>query len=106
MLSLNSSNKHTRKGEKKLKTIIFVRGTNEKQQISKCEEYAKANDLEIVGTVNNEKELTVFVLGGNAECVLVAHASRISRRMNEYIETEKMFNRFGVKLIAAGGVSI
>lgn len=86
-----------------MKTIIFVRGTDETAQKKKCEEYARANDLEIVGAVNNEKELTVFVLGGNAECVLVSHASRISRRRNEYIETERMFNRFGVKLLTAEG---
>lgn len=86
-----------------MKTLIFVRGTNTATQILKCEEYAKANGLEVVGTVDNEKDLTVFVLGGNAECVLVAEAHRISRRRNEYIETEKMFNKFGVELIAAGG---
>ena len=86
-----------------MKTLIFTRGTNATNQITVCEEYAKANDLEIVGVAKSEKELNVFVLSGGVECVIVSEAHRISRRRSEYIETEKMFNRFGVKLIAAGG---
>lgn len=89
-----------------MKTLIFVRGKSAKSQITTCEEYATANDLEIVGAVDNEKELTVKVLGGGIECVIVSEAHRISRRRNEYMQTEKMFNRFGVKLIAAGGAPL
>lgn len=85
-----------------MKTIIFVRGTNATQQVRVCEEYARTNELEIVGVAYSEKELNVFVLSGGVECVIVSDAHRISRRRNEYIETEKMFNKFGVKLIAAG----
>ena len=87
-----------------MKTLIFTRGANKTKQIQECEEYATVKNLEIVGAVDNEKELTVLVLGGGIECVIVSHASRISRRRDEYIETERMFNRFGVKLIAAGGM--
>lgn len=86
-----------------MKTVIFTRGQSAAQQIRVCEEYAKANGLEIVYTAKNEQDLTRFVLSGNVECVIVSEASRISRRRNEYIESERMFNKFGVKLIAAGG---
>lgn len=86
-----------------MKTIIFVRGNNGAKQIRECEEYAKANDLEIVGVAKDEKELTVAVLGGGVECVLASEAHRISRSRMEYTQTERMFNKFGVKLIAAGG---
>lgn len=88
-----------------MKTIIFTRGTRTTQQITKCEEYAKANDLEIVGIAKSEQELNKLVLGGVAECVLVSDVTRISRRRIEYIESEKMFNRFGVKLLAAEGAA-
>ena len=84
-----------------MKTLIFTRGTGAPQQKAICKEYAKANGLEIIGAADNEKELTVRVLSGDVECVIVSQESRISRRRNEYIETEKMFNKFGVKLIAA-----
>ena len=86
-----------------MKTLIFVRGANATKQITVCEEYAKTNNLEIVAVAHSEKELNIFVLSGGVECVIVSDAHRISRRRNEYIETEKMFNKFGVKLIAAGG---
>lgn len=86
-----------------MNTIIFTRGNNKAQQRAICEKYAKENGLDILCTANDEKTLTVEVLGGGIECVIVSHASRISRRHNEYIETEKMFNRFGVKLVAAEG---
>lgn len=86
-----------------MKTLIFTRGKNERNQIEICEEYAKTNDLDIIGIASTEKELTVSVLGGGVECVIVSHASRISRRMNEYNETERMLNKFGVKLVAVGG---
>ena len=86
-----------------MKTIIFVRGTNAAKQIRDCEEYATANGLEIVGIAKSEQELNKFVLGGYAECVIVSEAHRISRSRMEYIQSEKMFNKFGVKLIAAGG---
>ena len=86
-----------------MKTLIFTRGNREAQQRGICEEYAKTNGLEVIGSVNNEKDLTVQVLGGGVQCVIVSEASRISRRRIEYIETEKMFNKFGVKLIAVGG---
>lgn len=86
-----------------MKTIIFTRGGNTTKQIQACEEYAKANGLEIVGIAKSEQELNKLVLSGCAECVLVSEAHRISRSRKEYIESEKMFNRFGVKLIAAGG---
>ena len=89
-----------------MKTIIFTRGGNTNKQIQVCEEYARANDLEIVGIAKSEQELNKFVLGGYAECVIVSDATRISRRRDEYIESEKMFNRFGVKLLAAGGALI
>jgi DNA invertase Pin-like site-specific DNA recombinase len=89
-----------------MKTLVFVRGTNAKQQITACEEYAKANGLEIVGTAKTERELNKFVLGGGVECVIVSNATRISRSRIEYRETEKMFNRFGVKLIAAEGAAL
>ena len=88
-----------------MKTVIFLRGAKTAQQKKVCEEYAKANDLEIVAIIDDEKELTAFVLGGNVENVLVSHASRISRNRIEYIESEKMFNRFGVELIAAEGAA-
>lgn len=84
-----------------MKTLIFTRGKGAAQQREICEEYAKANGLEIIGAADTEKDLTVRVLSGDVQCVIVSHASRISRRRNEYIETEKMFNKFGVKLIAA-----
>lgn len=87
-----------------MKTVIYVRGTNATRQIKICEEYAAANNLEIVGAVNNEIELTAFVMGGIVECVLVSDVTRVSRRRKEYITAEKMFNEFGVKLLAAGGV--
>ena len=83
-----------------MKTIIFTRGGNSTKQIQVCEEYAKANGLEIVGIAKTEQELNKLVLGGYTESVIVSEAHR-SRK--EYIESEKMFNRFGVKLIAAGG---
>ena len=86
-----------------MKTLIFTRGNGAAQQRGICEEYAKANGLEIIGHTNNEKDLTIQVLSGGVQCVIVSEAHRITRRRNEYIETEKMFNRFGVKLIAAGG---
>ena len=86
-----------------MNTIIFTRGSGKAQQRAKCEEYARENGLDIIGTADDEKTLTVEVLGGGVECVLVSHASRISRRRIEYIETERMFNRFGVKLLAAEG---
>ena len=86
-----------------MKTIIFVRGTNATRQIRVCEEYARANDLEIVGAVNNEQELAAFVFSGNIDCVIVSDATRVSRRQIEYIKTEKMLNEFGVKLLVAEG---
>ena len=86
-----------------MKTVIFTRGQSAAQQIRVCEEYAKANGLEIVYTAKNEQDLTRFVLSGNVECVIVSEVSRISRRRDEYIESERMFNKFGVTLIAAGG---
>lgn len=86
-----------------MKTLIYVRGTNAERQITICEDYAKANGLEIVGAVNNEKELSAFVFGGNIENIIVSEAHRISRSQKEYIVTERMFNNFGVKLTAVGG---
>ena len=86
-----------------MKTIIFVRGTNATRQIKICEEYAAANNLEIIGAINNEVELTAYVMGGRTECILVSDVTRVTRRRNEYITAEKMFNGFGVKLIAAEG---
>ena len=86
-----------------MKSIIFTRGGNSTKQIQVCEEYAKANGLEIVGIAKTEQELNKLVLGGYTESVIVSEAHRISRSRKEYIESEKMFNRFGVKLIAAGG---
>ena len=86
-----------------MKTLIFTRGRNAGAQVRVCEEYAKKNGLEIVAVADNEKELTVLVLSGGIECVIVSEAHRISRSRIEYIQSEKMFNKFGVKLIAAGG---
>ena len=86
-----------------MKTIIYVRGTNATRQIKICEEYAAANNLDIIGAVNNESELTAIVMGGRADCILVSDVTRVSRRRNEYIAAEKMFNEFGVKLLAAEG---
>lgn len=86
-----------------MKTIIFVRGTNATRQIKICEKYAAANDLDVIGAVNNEIELTAFVMGDRVECVLVSDVTRVTRRRSEYITAERMFNEFGVKLIAAEG---
>ena len=86
-----------------MRTIIYARGTNATRQIKICEEYAAANNLDIVGAINNERELTAFILGGLADCVLVSDVTRVSRRRKEYLTAEKMFNEFGVKLLAAGG---
>lgn len=86
-----------------MKTLIFVRGRNAREQIRVCEEYASKHDLEIVGVAKDEKELTVSVLGGGVECVIASEAHRIARSRMEYTQSEKMFNKFGVKLIAAGG---
>ena len=92
---------HTGKGVKQnMKTIIYVRGKNTTRQIEKCEEYAMENNLDIIGTVNTENELSAFVFSGNINGVLVSDATRIARRRNEYITAEKMFNEFGVKLFA------
>ena len=89
-----------------MKTLIFTRGANAIKQIQECKEYASSNGLEIVVVVDNEKDLTVSVLGGGIECVIVSHASRISRSRKEFLETERMLNRFGVKLIAAEGETL
>ena len=86
-----------------MKTIIFVRGTNATRQITICEEYAQANGLEIVGAVNNEKELAAFVLSGNIDNVIVSDVTRVTRRQKEYETTKYMLRGFGVNLIAAGG---
>lgn len=85
-----------------MKAVIFTRGRSANKQIEICEEYAMLNGIEVIYIARSEQELTRFVLSGNVDCVIVSHASRISRRMNEYIETEKMFNKFGVTLLAAG----
>lgn len=86
-----------------MKTIIYVRGTTTTKQIEICEEYAAANNLDIIGVAKNESELTAYVMGGRTECILVSDATRVTRRRNEYITAEKMFNGFGVKLLAAEG---
>lgn len=89
-----------------MKTIIFTRGNNVRQQVTKCEEYATQNGLEVVGRAKTERDLTVMVLGGNAECVLVSSADRISRRRDEYNESKKMFKKFGVELVAVEGAPL
>lgn len=86
-----------------MNAIIFIRGNDKAQQRGICEEYAKEKGLNIIAITDDEKEFTVKILNGGIECVIVSEASRISRRRIEYIETEKMLNKFGVKLIAVGG---
>lgn len=86
-----------------MKTLIFVRGTNATRQITICEDYAKANGLEIVGAVNNDEELAAFVLSGKIDNVLVSDVTRVTRKRKEYETTEYMLRGFGVNLIAAGG---
>lgn len=86
-----------------MKTLIYTRGKAEQKQIEICEEYAQENGLEIVNIVDNDKDVTAFALSGQIDCVIVSHASRITRRRSEYMTAEKMLNDFGVKLIAVGG---
>lgn len=89
-----------------MKTLIYTRGKDATKQIEICEEYAKENGLLMVGSTDNENEFTSLVLSGNIDCVIVAHASRISRRREQYEATEYMLRGFGVKLIAAEGATI
>lgn len=89
-----------------MNAIIFTRGNSKAQQREICEKYAKENGHYIICTTDDEKTLTVEILGGGIECVIVSDASRITRRRSEYIEAEKMLNNFGVKLIAVNGKSL
>ena len=89
-----------------MKTIIYVRGTNATRQIKICEEYAAANNLDIIGAVNEESKLAVLVLGGNIDCVLVSDATRVTRKRKEYETTVHMLRGFGVKLVAAQGAAL
>lgn len=86
-----------------MKALIYVRGKDAIQQIGECEEYAAANGLEVISVAKNESEFTAFVLSGKIDCVLVLHASRITRSKKEYEKTEDMLRSFGVEIIAAGG---
>lgn len=86
-----------------MKAIIYTRGGNSERQIVKCEEYAKQQGYSIIGTVNNDDDMSAMIAGGTVDALIVSDHSRVARSWKQFIFAEKMLQGYGVKLIVAGG---
>lgn len=79
-----------------LNTIIYVRGGNIDNQLNECIDYALEKGYNIVGIAEQENHLDHYILSNNVDYLLVSDLSRISRRQNEYLQVEKMLQKFGI----------
>lgn len=102
-----------------LRAVIYFRSNNRENleaanaiQIQKCEEYAKQNNMQIVGTYNDQFVSGNSTKGRNGfnqmiedsskdlfDIVLIHRVDRFSRSTEIYFTYEKMLNNNGVELI-------
>lgn len=86
-----------------MKAIIYTRGGNESRQIEECEKYAKANGITVIEAVSTENGLSAYVFNMQTDAIIVSDAPRIARKKNDYMFTEDMLQKFGIKLLVAEG---
>lgn len=86
-----------------MKAIIYTRGGNESRQIEECEKYAKANGITVVEAVSTENGLSAYVFNMKIDAIIVCDAPRIARKKSDYMFTEDMLQKFGIKLLVAEG---
>ena len=86
-----------------MKAIIYTRGGNENRQIKECEKYAKANGITVIEAVSTENGLSAYVFNMQTDAIIVSDAPRIARKKNDYMFTEDMLQKFGIKLLVAEG---
>lgn len=84
-----------------MKTIIYTRGHNREQQVEACERYAGERGLDIMAITENPAELENAILTGEYSIVLVSHISRLTRRHDEYITMQRIFEALGVEIAVA-----
>ena len=86
-----------------MKAIIYTRGGNEQRQIEICEEYAKVNGITVIEAVSTESGLSAYVFNMKADAIIVCDAPRIARKKSDFMFTEDMLQKFGIKLLIAEG---
>lgn len=78
------------------KAVIYTRGMNQERQIEICMEYAKEKGYDVIGMKNEKDDL---IGEPEMDVLLVATASRVSRKYEEFLFIEKMMNWYDVELV-------
>lgn len=84
----------------RLNVVIYARGADAQKQIATCENYAAAYNMNVCGIITDADELNRRITDGGIDAVIVTHASRISRKMDEFIKTKNTFADHGTEIIS------
>lgn len=78
------------------KAVIYTRGQNQQQQIEICREYAKEKGYTVIAEKNEKDDI---VGESEMEVLLVATASRVTRKYEDFLFIEKMMSWYDVELV-------
>lgn len=78
------------------KAVIYTRGMNQERQIEICMEYAKEKGYTVIAQKNEKDNL---IGEPEMEVLLVATASRVTRKYEDFLFIEKMMNWYDVELV-------
>lgn len=78
------------------KAVIYTRGQNQQRQIEICKQYAEEKGYTVIAE-KNEKDDIIGESG--MEVLIVATASRLTRKYEEFLFIEKMMSWYDVELV-------
>ena len=77
--------------------LIYIRGNNEREQVEKCEKYAKETGYNVIGITSTLDEAFEVL----PDVLLVSDISRITRKRNDYEAIKESLDRIGAKIESA-----
>lgn len=72
-----------------MRAVIYVRGSDERQQEERCLDYALSKNYDVLAVTNDMRDIAVPIISGDVDIIIAVNVARVSR---DYIKFKRLQN--------------